>query len=220
MNRNLLLIHGAWCSRHSFSYIKKKVLDDSRVGHISCFEYDCQTEELGSILERAENHLHALSRKNDLETVIVGHSMGGLIALALSQQNCVHRTITMAAPLSGIRYSQWLSAILIWHSPILKHLHPRSHFINNLQAQPYLANPIDVLVATKGFNPMIHETSDGVITLDTQTRWVPEGCKVIEVPVNHNEILQSPHAILAVEKALSDKYPTKQPILRIEDFTT
>lgn len=200
-NHNLFLIHGAWCSKQGFNYLTKKVLDDTNVGRIHAFEYDCQKETMLDIVRRAKTQLHDVSQ-NGLKTVVVGHSMGGLIALKLSQKSSVSRTITLASPLSGLKVNRWLHVFLLWHAPILRDIVPDSTFIRNLHKTAYDNNPVDVLVAGAGFNPMIYEPSDGVVTIDTQMRWTPEKSNVIVINANHSEILQAPETIIRVERAL------------------
>lgn len=203
MNKNLFLIHGAWCSKQGFNYITKKILDDTNVGYIHCFEYDCQKESMADIVRRAKLQLLEVS-KNGLKTVIVGHSMGGLVALKLSQRSTVSRTITLASPLSGLKVNRWLHAFLLWHAPILRDIVPNADFIRNLHKKPFDKNPIDIIIANQGFNPMIYEPSDGVITIDTQMKWTPDGANVYTVQANHSEILQAPETILMIERALKE----------------
>ena len=202
MNKNLFLIHGAWCSRHSFNYIVKKVLDDNSVGNIKCFEYDCQTECLNDIISRAKIELLDIS-KNGLQTVIVGHSLGGLLALTLSQKRHVHKTITLASPMGGIESVNWfVHYYMTYTTPIFKHLTPSSKFIRFLHSKDYSRNPVDCLIACDGHNPMIAEPSDGVVSIKSQLTWNPPDATIIKVGRNHSEILQSPEVILAIERAL------------------
>jgi hypothetical protein len=201
-NKNLFLIHGAWCSKNSFNYIVKKVLDDTKVGKIHCFEYDCQTESVDSILGRAKTLLRSMS-KNGLKTVVAGHSLGGLFALKLSQNECVHKTITLASPLSGLEsLNLFVHYYMLYRTPIFKHLTPTSKFITSLHLKDYSRNPIECLVACSGYNPMIPVPSDGVVPVASQTNWTPKGATVKLVKKCHSEILQSPEAILTIENAL------------------
>ena len=204
MNKNLLLIHGAWCTKNSFNYITKKILDDHVVGNISYFEYDCNVENISSIIRRAKKHLDNLN-SNGLKTIIVGHSMGGLIALRLSQRNGVHKTMTLASPIAGLKFSRILHAFLLYNSPILKDLIPDSNFIKSIHEQNYSKNPVEIYISTSGYNPMIFEDSDGVIPIETQTSWKPDNAKIVKVKTNHSEILQSTKVILAIEKSLNEK---------------
>lgn len=201
MNKNLFLIHGAWCTKNSFNYIIKKILDDHYVGHIHCFEYDCNNENINSIVKRAKQQLHQIN-SNGLPTVIVGHSLGGLIALKISQEKNVHRTITLASPLAGLKFNRLLHAFLLYHAPILKDLIPDSRFMTSLHQKSFDKNPIDVIMSTEGFNPMIFDESDGVIPLESQKNWHPPNAKVYRVKTNHSEIVQSTKVILKIEEAL------------------
>jgi len=156
------------------------------------------------VVERAQTELAKITEKNGLDTVIVGHSLGGLISLRLSQQSNIKKTITLSAPLSGLKYNIWLASLLSWHAPTLKDISPHSNFISALHKEDYSRNPIEILVTTNGYNPMITEENDGVITVDAQTRWQPTGAKIVNCPINHNEILQSAEALLAIERALQE----------------
>ena len=201
MNKNLFLIHGAWCTKNSYNYVIKKILDDNYIGNIHCFEYDCNIEGLFPITKRAKKQLEEIS-KNGLPTVVVGHSMGGLIALKLSQKKEVSKTLTLASPLSGLKFNRILHAFLLYHAPALKDLIPDSKFINSIHTQSYDKNPVEIYISTEGFNPMIFEPSDGVVPLDAQTKWKPEQAKVFKIKSNHSEILQSTKVIMAIENAI------------------
>lgn len=203
-NKNLFCIHGAWCTKNSFNYIIKKVLDDSHVGNIKCFEYDCQTEPLFLSVRRAKEEMYNLS-KNGLKTVIVGHSLGGLIALKLSQNKHVHKTITLASPLGGIESINWfVHYYMSYTTPIFSQLVPSSKFIKNLHSKDYTKNPIECLIATSGYNPMISEPSDGVISVKCQLSWTPESAKISMIKANHSEILLCPETILTIERTLNE----------------
>lgn len=201
MNKNLLLIHGAWCSKHSFNYIIQKVLDNGKVGRIHCVEYDCQTTKIDDIWSNALDQLVKIAR-NGLQTVVVGHSLGGLIALELSQLRMVDHTITLGSPLAGIQVGWYLHPYLYYYAPIMRELAPNSTYINLLHSKHY-SKPITVICSTAGFNPMIHQPNDGVVTIESQTKWIPSSAVLQTVNVNHNEILQAPKTIMTIQRALA-----------------
>ncbi len=204
MNKNLLLIHGAWCTKNSFNYIIKKTLDDCFVGKIKLFEYDCQKECIDSILLRLKKQSFNLS-SNGLKTVVVGHSLGGLFALKISQKQYVSRTITLASPLSGLQsLNIFVHYYMLYTTPIFKHLIPSSKFIKSLHEKDYCNKPIDCLIASSGYNPMIPVASDGVVPISSQLTWTPNGSNVQIVHTNHAEILQSAETIRTIERALKE----------------
>lgn len=188
MKKNILFIHGAWCSKKSFSYLANEL--DRYSVDIGYVEYDCQKMPMDEIIHRAHDQLEYLA-SNHIPTVVVGHSMGGLIALKLSQHDAVQSTVTLAAPLSGIRFNYVMNAFLTYYAPILREMSPESTLIQSLHLAPYDKNPIDVLVADEGFSPFLVEPNDGVITKHSQKNWIPEGASLTLIDANHNEILQS-----------------------------
>lgn len=201
-NKNLFLIHGAWSTRKSFNYLVKKTLDDYNIGKIHCFEYDCQKEPIQNILLRAKSEL-IQTQSNGLRTIVLGHSLGGLFALKLSRKKGIYKTITVASPLSGLRLPGLVQYFVSFHTPIMKHIHPGSKFMRSIHDKDYSACIIDIIVAANGYNPMIYEKNDGVITISSQTEWIPRNASVTFSDNNHHEILQSAELIRAVEKALT-----------------
>jgi len=201
---NLLLIHGAWSTKSSFNYIIKKILDDTPVGEIKCLEYDSYSERVPDISERAKTTIKKLHNRNGLDVVVVGHSLGGIIACDISHEKNVSRTITLSAPLSGVQLARLFQMYLLFRAPILKDVIPEAKYIVDLKKRRYY-NAMDVLVSCIGFNPAIYEPSDGVVPISSQTNWTPESSKITYVEANHHEILQSAEAILTIEKALNNR---------------
>jgi pimeloyl-ACP methyl ester carboxylesterase len=201
-NKNLFLIHGAWASRQAFNYLIKKTLDEGNVGRIHCFEYDCQLESIEEISIRAHKELNG-TLENGLSTVVLGHSLGGLIALSLSQKVGVSKAITVASPLAGLKLPKMIQYFVSYHTPILKSLVPTSPFMKFIHQKDYSYVPIDCIIASQGYNPMIYERNDGVITYESQTKWHPKGANVVYSYTNHHEILQSAEILRSVEKELT-----------------
>lgn len=199
-NKNLFLIHGAWSTKSSFNYLLKYLLDNHNIAKIKCFEYDSFDERIPKIVNRAKEELSVLN-ENGHDTIVIGHSLGGLIALALAEEKGVVRTITLASPLNGIRLNRLFQAYLLYRAPILHDATPESSYLDRIHRIDY-NNPIDVLVSCKGFNPAIYEPSDGVVTVASQVEWIPKTGKLIKVDANHHEILQTAEFLLTVERAL------------------
>lgn len=204
MNKNILFVHGAWASKTCFNYMTKHALDFGNVAKIDYFEYDCQTESSTDILSRAHDQYNTL-QSNQLPTIVIGHSLGGIIGLYLARWDNVDRIITLAAPLSGITsLNIFMHYYLAATAPIFNCLLPRSPFIKNLHHQDYSNKKIDILVATSGFNiAMPNKPSDGTISVETQIAWTPPGATVQMVKSNHHEILQAGEAIRTLELGLS-----------------
>ena len=204
-NKNIFFIHGAWSSGSSFNYLKSKALDiGNGVGKIHAFQYDCQIENLNSILLRAEKELNDL-QQNGLKTIVVGHSMGGLLALYISHDNKnVSKTITISAPLSGIKINNpLLKFYLRYVAPVLIKLQPNSPFIQRLHETNYNNKNIDILVTEGGFNfASLNEPSDGTVSVESQLSWTPRNANIIKINANHHEVLQTPELVRRLELAI------------------
>ena len=115
---------------------------------------------------------------------IVGHSMGGLIALSLGQEKSVSSIVTIATPLGGLDIN--LLQSYLSRSHFLSEIANNSKFIRQLHSQK-ISTPTLHLVTTHGFNPYIYEPNDGVVTVRSQMRW--KCGEVHEIHANHSEVL-------------------------------
>jgi len=203
-NKNLLLIHGAWSSRNSFNFITNKIKDNFNLNTIQYFEYDCQSENPEEILERCIEEYKKL-RKNGDETIIVGHSLGGILALYMSKFRGVSNVITIASPINGVdSLNTFMYYFLVLTAPIFVHLIPKSDFIKGLKEQDYSRVDIDIIVSRSGYNlAMPNKESDGIISIESQTSWTPEKSKVHNVDSNHHEILMMPRVVSIIKGALN-----------------
>lgn len=212
MHFNLLLIHGAWCSRKSFSYLLEYLNTRENFHTIkktAFVEYNCQEMKMDAIIHLAKDQLEYIS-SNGYSTMIVGHSMGGIVAMKLSQHHLVRNTVTLASPLAGIRFGYLMNAYLQFYAPILGEMTPEAPIIKSIHAQSYDQNPVTMLVANEGFSPFILEANDGVITKASQTSWQPRNANVIEIDANHNEILQSRHTANIIQNLIYSKTYTER----------
>lgn len=200
MDCNLVVVHGAWCTSNSFNYVLSNLPEFD--GQVDRFEYDCQASTPSMVVDRLERRLRTLYQTTWRKAVVVGHSLGGVIAAHVADLPTVKSTVTAAAPLAGIVEHPWLlSAFLHWHSPMLADLSPHSELIQALKRKTF-NKPIDVCVASRGFNPWIVEPNDGVISIRAQTSWVPANANVQHLHVNHNEILLTDSFVSIVADAL------------------
>jgi pimeloyl-ACP methyl ester carboxylesterase len=205
--RNVMLIHGAWSSRNSFNYLSTMI--DINFGHIIkhtiFFEYDPIKESLADIILRANRELDDYTNTNtNTDTLVVGHSLGGLIALALSDHPNSYYTITMASPLSGIKVESLFQPFMYSRAPVLYHVSPNSALVKQLHKKEYV-KPVNCLITTKGFNPLMIEKSDGVVSVASQDTWLPTSGVATYVDCNHYDILQSEQAFQSIKCALTLK---------------
>lgn len=200
--KNLFLIHGAWNTHNSFNHIIYKLFQNKfPIDNITCFDYCCGTNpSLYPIVDEAKFRLYDVM-KNNLPTVVIGHSMGGLIALKLHDHPAISEIITIASPLSGLHLNMFTQYYLTYHSPVMSDVSYRSRFIREIKLTNY-TKPVKVLVAAQGFNPLITEPNDGVISVATQKKWVPSTATVHEIASNHAEILQVQDTVDHIENSL------------------
>ena len=126
--------------------------------------------------------------ENGYPVVVIGHSLGGVLALCVANHKNVDMIITISAPYSGVHVPLYMKLYIV--SPIIKSIFEESAFIQMIQTTHY-KKPIYTLVSMTGFNPGIHGKSDGVISIRSQTVWTPHGAEVFRINENHHDILQS-----------------------------
>lgn len=168
-------IHGANETAACFNYIKAKLPEHNMFD----IEYNCHAPMNATI----EKLLKTLPKK---ELILVGHSMGGLIAVALSQNNQqIKKVVAMAAPFGGSDSAHYL-----------KYLFPTYGLFRNVSSSnPYLQSivkkgavvPTLNIIATTGYNPLSAARNDGVITIDCQKKL--SNSIQVEVLHNHFEVV-------------------------------
>lgn len=175
-----MCIHGAWSSPVSFNYLSTKVRGD----WIPCTYSPDQS--LSSIIDRLDSIC-------DAPCVIVGHSLGGVIALNLHDNPNVLGIATMASPLAGLQVGYL--AKFMSRSGLICDVASDSGIMRATRTRSY-SKPVLHLVSTQGFNPFIYEENDGVVPLRSQRDW---HCgEVVDVAANHYEILQHPDSIALI----------------------
>lgn len=186
MTKNVLAIHGAFSTPTVFNYLRMQLCEYSW----NFFDYRNSTSDIVELVYKSSLCLP----KNTLVHV-VGHSMGGLIGLAISQLPNVASVTTIATPLGGLELNLFQS--FFSRSLFLSEISRDSQFVKNLQKSTY-TKPIQHIITTKGFSPWIYEPNDGVVTLKSQTVWNAGPQKLIAS--NHAEVmLNSDTALLLRE---------------------
>lgn len=184
MKHTILGIHGAFSTPNIFNYIKREVKNSQW----EFLDYQHVTSDVTNILKDAQR-----SYSNSQPMHIIGHSMGGLIALGLADQPWVKSITTIATPLGGLDLNVFQTYLS--RSSFLKETSSSSNFVNNLHNKRYTV-PVKHLISTQGFNPYIFEPSDGVVTLYSQRAWAVGS--VSEIYANHAEIMMNPETVVSV----------------------
>jgi pimeloyl-ACP methyl ester carboxylesterase len=190
----VFLIHGAWSTRNSFNFIEDNLPHNTKT---LSYCYDGTTSSLQQIIDGANKALN----KETEDCVVIGHSLGGLIAINLHDNEKVSKIITLAAPLSGIEIPVVFKPFVYYNTPLLQQISPQSRFIKQIHDGRYTKS-ITCCFATRGYNPLINERSDGLITLATQQQWTPPYSLQYDIECNHYEILQNRTVVEIIKRQL------------------
>jgi len=166
-------VHGAGATSRSFAYIKKSFPNHNYID----FEYNLNNPIDETILQCAD-----VLYKGPI--TIIGHSLGGLIALSAAHlKPTVCRVVTMCTPFAGSVFAEgmrWINP-----NPLFDALRPSGKILTNIRLRD-LPCPVFCFVATSGL-PLIQEDNDGVVTVESQMAL--KGASYSQYDLNHFEIL-------------------------------
>lgn len=174
MTKKIIAIHGAYSSPVMFNYLRKCIKGYDWV----FFDYHASVNGFQEICNTA---LDIITE----DCHVVGHSMGGLIALWLAGDVRVKSITTIATPLNGLDVN--LAQVYLSRSSFIKEVQAGSRFIRDIHAAGY-PMPVQHIITTEGFNPYMNEPNDGVVTMHSQHAW--RVGEVHEIAANHSEIMQ------------------------------
>lgn len=202
--KEVWFIHGANASPTSFKYIKKALEEDPEFNEFSLVDitYDCQ-EKLPDIVK-----ILAASAPSKKPLYIIGHSLGGVLGVAISQRikyfdlpATVRGVLTMSSPFGGSEsadYLKWLYP----HYHLFKSISTQNRMITDLNAAGAVVPTLSI-VTTSGNNPLYPTANDGVVTVKSQ-RSLPKA-NYIEMPYNHFEVLVSDTTVEHIKVFLKNK---------------
>ncbi len=181
MTKQILAIHGAFSTPTVFNYLHSKMPEYSW----SFFNYSDSTGDIVELVYKA-----SLCAEPKAQYHLLGHSMGGLVALALCQLPFVSSITTIATPLGGLDLN--LFQTFFSRSLFLSEISRDSRFVKSLQNAEY-TKPIQHIITMEGFSPWIYEPSDGVVTIKSQKAW--NAGTQVEIHSNHSEVMQNPQTV-------------------------
>jgi pimeloyl-ACP methyl ester carboxylesterase len=181
----IIYIHGAAASSQSFNWIRTRL---SR--HYARFVSYRLDEPIPSVIDRVFDMIREPS-------VLIGHSLGGVIAASCAEHVQVGKLITLCAPFGGIPYAELLA---MWSSdPLFRELRHSSPMLAALRRRP-ITKPHLAIVGSSGL-PTMTEPNDGVLTVASQTALSTD---FIILPLNHFEVLLSSEVTDLIEKFIAD----------------
>lgn len=191
--KNIFYIHGINSTSLSFNYIWSKLPPHN----IQYIEYGFKSVEE----EIVDNVVNILSNYSDKTFSIVGHSMGGIIALLtqLRPNINIDKIVTIASPFNGCKIVSMLRRMYPQHADMFNKLKNDSDLIQQIQ-NIELFKPVLSIVGNYGNFPTLKEPNDGVVTLESQKSLT--GPKYIEIPANHFELLLHDDTVSAIKTFL------------------
>lgn len=118
--------------------------------------------------------------------MLIGHSLGGIIAAICAGAPNVKRIVTICAPFGGIRFAEFLS-IFMSH-PLFNDLRSHGPLLSYVRDHPMI-KPHLAIVGSRGLPSFFHEENDGVISVASQTAMLGPRYEVVNF--NHFEVLLS-----------------------------
>lgn len=182
----ICFLHGLNSSHYSFAYMAKELGGI----YVSNINYTSQQPLAVSIQQVAKQ------LPKDGELILVGHSLGGVIAMLIAHARThnIKKVVTISAPLGGSKaavYARWFVSGL----QVLGDITPHSTYMRHIgtAAAPC---PVLSIISTGGGLCTTSEPNDSIVTVASQ-RALAYG-KKIEIKANHFEVLMHEQTIKAV----------------------
>lgn len=190
---HLVLIHGANQSSKCFNYIIERL--SINFTQITLIDYNSQNgffENLNKMIQ---------SLRNTGPMMIVGHSLGGIYALHLTQYCDVKGVVTLSTPFGGSKSADWAKYVIPYYQ-LFRDVGRRS--------KPILDGhdiKIDIpwiqVVTMSGSVPYLEGPNDGVVTFASM-RYRENHMTCIDSESNHYDIMCNPQAVEIIEDLYND----------------
>ena len=159
----IYFVHGANSTKRSFEYLKSQLPGHEFID----LEY-APHERPTAVVERV------------VETVsepafVVGHSLGGVIAVAAAQRTeMIEKVVTLASPLGGSEPATWMR--WFWPDRLYAEIHPYSPIMVDVRKHPVITPTLSIVT-----------TDDGVVSVPSQRAL--RGPIYVQIELNHFEVL-------------------------------
>jgi pimeloyl-ACP methyl ester carboxylesterase len=188
--KTVAYIHGLAGSHRSFNYMLRDLPAHKKI----CINY-ASHQPLEKSLEQI---VHLLPKVVPIS--IVGHSLGGIIALLIACQGIINveRVLTISSPIAGSK----AASLLRWvpgHPAVMSDVMPHSSRIRELLGSS-LQIPVTNIISIGGQLGGSLEPNDSVVAISSQ-KALPYGTK-IEVKANHFEVLSHERTVQIIREAL------------------
>lgn len=180
-------IHGANSCPATFNYFKLKLPKHEFID----VSYNCHTSIMNTLDQIAKNI-------GDKEIDIIGHSLGGVIGIALSNRVNVRKLVSISSPFGGsvlASYLRW-----IFPSSLLNDIRPNSPLIREVLSTK-INFPVLSFITTNGGSTLVKEPNDGVVSVASQKAL--KNTTQIEISTNHFVGLLLPEVADEIEKFLN-----------------
>jgi pimeloyl-ACP methyl ester carboxylesterase len=186
----IVYIHGAKSTPKAFNFIKANLPKHEQV--------DVSYENNIPLIKIIEEIYNLLP---DGPISIIAHSLGGVIAVALSQMNQVRnekiidKIFTMSSPFGGSR-----------HADILRWLYPRHFLFADISTISPIVKaiksngaviPTKCIITHGGPSPFIKEANDGVVSVESQLAL--RDAEIMPQNSNHFEVLLNADTIYEIK---------------------
>tara|TARA_B100000902_G_scaffold32408_1_gene38784 strand:+ start:407 stop:1069 length:663 start_codon:yes stop_codon:yes gene_type:complete len=174
---NVIWIHGANQTSLSFNFLREhtKFKNEILVNYSSSDKFHYNLDKISEQIQNKGPHF------------IVGHSMGGLYALHLTQLHRIVGGVSISTPFAGSWTADWAKYIVPSY-PLFKDVGRRSIPIK-AGMDIKITIPWTQIVTTSGQVPYHGGPNDGVVTIESmKTR---NDMKQIELPHTHYETMVS-----------------------------